>query len=95
MALRKAITENGVVVGRSSGIPCVTVFKGIPYAAPPVGELRWKAPQPVKNWEGEYKAFNFDGIRKYSFGRKFKLSDIMFVRRILLQKITTICGHLY
>lgn len=28
------------------------VFKGIPFAAPPVGDLRWKAPQPVEKWEG-------------------------------------------
>lgn len=30
----------------------MTIFKGIPFAAPPVGELRWKAPQPVQQWEG-------------------------------------------
>ncbi len=30
----------------------VTIYKGIPFAAPPVGDLRWKAPQPVVPWEG-------------------------------------------
>ena len=28
----------------------IHIFKGIPFAAPPVGDLRWKAPQPVKPW---------------------------------------------
>lgn len=34
----------------------VAVYKAIPFAAPPVGELRWKAPQPAKPWEGVLKA---------------------------------------
>ena len=34
----------------------MTIFKGIPFAAPPVGELRWKAPQPVIPWEGVRQA---------------------------------------
>ena len=34
----------------------VASFKGIPFAAPPVGDLRWKAPQPAKGWTGVIKA---------------------------------------
>ena len=37
----------------------VAVFKGIPFAAPPVGDLRWKAPQPVLPWEGVREAKEF------------------------------------
>lgn len=36
-----------------------TVYKGIPYAKPPVGELRWKAPQKLEPWEGVYRAEQF------------------------------------
>ncbi len=35
------------------------IFKGIPFAAPPVGELRWKAPQPVIPWSGVKKTTEF------------------------------------
>ena len=37
----------------------LTVYKGIPFAAPPVGSLRWKAPQPAEKWEGVRKADKF------------------------------------
>ncbi|MCQ2151121.1 MAG: carboxylesterase family protein [Bacteroidales bacterium] len=44
--------EGGQVQGVSTDIKGVTVFRGIPFAAPPIGENRWKAPQPVIPWEG-------------------------------------------
>ncbi len=51
------------VAGRVSGslVPDtkVVVFKGIPYAAPPVGNLRWRAPQPVHAWTGIRPADHF------------------------------------
>jgi hypothetical protein len=40
-------TQAGIVEGTRSADSIVYVFKGIPYAAPPVGPLRWKAPQPT------------------------------------------------
>ena len=35
------------------------VFRGIPYAAPPVGELRWRLPKPPEKWEGVRKSDQF------------------------------------
>jgi para-nitrobenzyl esterase len=51
--------ESGLLAGTASGQPTVRVFKGIPFAAPPVGENRWKAPQPVAKWDGVRKADAF------------------------------------
>ncbi len=42
--------EGGIIQGTIEND--LTVYKGIPFAAPPVGDLRWKAPQPVEKWEG-------------------------------------------
>ena len=54
----RATTATGVVQGtlESSG---VASYKGIPFAAPPVGDLRWKAPQPAQKWKGVRKADHF------------------------------------
>jgi len=52
-------TINGIVEGVVSPDGKVRTFKGIPYAAPPIGSLRWKAPQPVKPWTGVLKTFDF------------------------------------
>jgi para-nitrobenzyl esterase len=50
-------TENGLVSGYKNGD--ISIFKGIPFAAPPVGDLRWKAPQPTKSWTGVLKCEKF------------------------------------
>ena len=53
----QAQTESGILEGiNESGIK---VFKGVPFAAPPVGNLRWAAPQPVQKWDGIRKADEF------------------------------------
>lgn len=44
--------EGGQIQGVTTDTEGVYVYKGIPYAAPPIGENRWKAPQPVQPWEG-------------------------------------------
>jgi para-nitrobenzyl esterase len=50
-------TTDGILVGRSSDGVCV--FKGVPYAAPPVGPLRWKPPAPVAPWTEPRQALAF------------------------------------
>ncbi|MBQ6772769.1 MAG: carboxylesterase family protein [Synergistaceae bacterium] len=44
--------EGGNISGCMTSDKAVNIFKGIPYAAPPVGNLRWKAPQDVIQWDG-------------------------------------------
>ncbi len=60
--LRETKVENGKVKGLPGADPRVTVYKGIPFAAPPVGENRFRAPQPCKDWEGTLNAFEFAPI---------------------------------
>jgi para-nitrobenzyl esterase len=52
-------TGAGLVAGTKSADGRVVIFKGIPFAAPPVGDLRWKEPQPVAPWKGVRKATEF------------------------------------
>lgn len=49
--------EGGLISG--TVVEGVRSYKGIPFAAPPVGDLRWKAPQPVVAWEGVRKCDDF------------------------------------
>jgi para-nitrobenzyl esterase len=64
LCVRPAVAQIGIVSvtgGRVEGVTAdgVTSFKGIPFAAPPVGNLRWRAPQPVRLWKGIKKADRF------------------------------------
>ncbi|MEO6893928.1 MAG: carboxylesterase family protein [Ginsengibacter sp.] len=66
-SLLKVKVGNGILEGVSeSG---VSIFKGVPYAQPPVGNLRWKEPQPFPNWSGVRKADKFGPrpMQKYIF----------------------------
>ncbi len=55
--VRIAKTENGLVRGLPAADPRITAFKGIPFAAPPVYENRWRAPMPCKDWDGILDAY--------------------------------------
>ncbi|WP_338130987.1 carboxylesterase/lipase family protein [Cohnella rhizosphaerae] len=57
--LRVAKVENGSLRGLPAADPRITSFKGIPFAAPPVGDNRWRAPQPAPDWEGVREAYAF------------------------------------
>src|SRR5262245_49875704 len=52
-------TASGVVEGTAEQGSTVRSFKGIPFAAPPLGDLRWQAPQPVRDWKDVRKADQF------------------------------------
>ncbi len=60
--LRETRIENGMVRGLPGSDPRVTVYKKIPFAAPPTGENRFRAPQPVQNWDGTLNAYEFGPI---------------------------------
>src|SRR5687767_3922146 len=59
IAQDRASIANGDLEGVADKSSGVRVFKGIPFGEPPLGESRWKLPQPVKNWQGARKADKF------------------------------------
>jgi para-nitrobenzyl esterase len=54
--------DSGLISGIAGTNTAVRVFRGIPYAAPPVGNLRWREPQPAAHWEGVRKADQFGSM---------------------------------
>ncbi len=67
-------TDQGKVQGKLSADGQARDFLGIPYAAPPVGPLRWKPPQPAAKWQGVRQATSF-GSRCY---QQEKFDDMVF-----------------
>ena len=62
----------------------VRIFKGVPFAKPPVGELRFREPQRMEAWEGEREAFQFGPVCPQPDGgcpnqRGFKSLRIAFI----------------
>jgi len=77
MAIVPAIAQKAPQVKVAQGIlegiylsDQIATYRGIPFAQPPVGELRWKAPQPPKSWDGVRKADTFgnNAMQKAVFG---------------------------
>ncbi len=54
--------EAGLLGGSTASSAGVRAFKGIPFAAPPIGALRWAAPQPVAKWDGVRDASKFGNV---------------------------------
>ncbi len=81
-------TPQGPVQGVTTDNPMITNFKGIPFAAPPVGDMRWRAPAPTPTWEAVRLADAFSPMCRQESG-----GDGGFVDRIIdghgLSKIKT------
>ncbi len=66
--------SNGTLEGTFNAATGINSFKGVPYALPPIGELRWKEPQPAANWTGVRKADHFSHMPM----QKQVYSDMIF-----------------
>lgn len=68
--------ENGLIEGNYNTQDGIQTYFSVPFAKPPVGELRWKAPQPLDNWEGvkQTKTFGPRPMQTLVFGDMKSLS---------------------
>ena len=75
----KVTTANGIIEGEYDVRTKIQSFKGIPFAQPPIGDLRWKAPQPIANWIGvkQTKKFGPRAMQPPIFGDMGFRSDGM------------------
>jgi para-nitrobenzyl esterase len=65
-------TDLGLVSGVPGSNPSIVAFRGIPFAAPPVGALRWRAPKPASPWQGTRKAEEFSASCIQNIGAERK-----------------------
>ncbi|AWV99026.1 carboxylesterase/lipase family protein [Arcticibacterium luteifluviistationis] len=70
-------TDKGTVEGFEKGD--IDIFKGIPFAAPPVGDLRWKAPQEHEPWDGVLQTKEFSASPIQSKPKPFKMWSAEFI----------------
>jgi para-nitrobenzyl esterase len=75
MSLNRAQTQSGLVAGQAIPGKDLTVFRGIPFAAPPVGALRWQAPQPAPAWAGVLQADQFRPAAWQTYAAKGSFYD--------------------
>jgi len=59
---RVVTVEEGILEGIPAGNPAYTIFKGVPFATPPVGAYRWRGAAPAEKWEGVRKCDVFPPI---------------------------------
>ncbi len=60
--IRIVKTKQGIVEGLPAADPRITAFKSVPFAKPPLGELRFAPPQPAEAWEGVRQCYKFSPI---------------------------------
>jgi para-nitrobenzyl esterase len=75
----QAKTQQGILEGNFDVVEKLSMYFGVPFAKPPVGELRWKAPQPLEPWSGvrETKIFGPRAVQALVFGDMNFRSDGM------------------
>ena len=86
--------EGGEIQGSFEADGEIAVFKGIPYAAPPVGDLRWRPPHPVEPWKGIREATRFESIclqgdddENDFFGRLIDGQGMGWLRKVLFKLV--------
>jgi para-nitrobenzyl esterase len=67
--------DSGLVSGIPGATPEMRIYKGIPFAAPPVGDLRWRAPKPAAHWDGVRAADTFSPVCMQNGGGGQKPSE--------------------